>query len=130
VSRRTNVGNVGEFEQSLDGSVFAEGSVEYGEDDIDVDGGLTIAARSLKGHDGVGRRHGRHEDGFALGEHGSGRSGRWISGAQVLAAVGNELTLDQLFGMGVREPEALLGDADGNNFVLCAVDGLHDRCRR
>jgi hypothetical protein len=37
---RAHVGDVGQFEQALNGAVFAEGSVQHGEDDIDVNGAV------------------------------------------------------------------------------------------
>src|SRR6185503_869684 len=33
---RADVGQAGQFEQSLDGSILAEGAVQYGKDDIDA----------------------------------------------------------------------------------------------
>jgi hypothetical protein len=42
----------------------------------------------------------------------------------------NELTFDQLFGVQIGKPEALLGNADRNYFVFRPIHGLHDRCGR
>ena len=44
---RADVGNVGEFEQALDGAVLAEGAVQHGEDDVDVDGAVAGARASV-----------------------------------------------------------------------------------
>ena len=34
---------------------------------------------------------------------------------------------EEVLGFGGGEPLALFGDADGDDFVFCAVDGVEDR---
>ena len=93
-----DVGDVGEFEEALDGAVFAEGSVEDGEDYV--------------------HSH-RCRGGLGEGEVGGGRGGCG-------EAEGGRLTGEEGGGGGVAEPVAGLGDADGDDVVLALVDGLED----
>ena len=91
-----------------------------------------VAGVDLEGHEvEIARRAsgGTTMDGFALGQHGSRGGRRRIAGAQVFVVRSRrELALDQRSACEIGEPASLLGDADGNDLVLAAVDGLHDRC--
>ena len=64
-----------------------------------------------------------------MGKHGGAGRGFRIAGAQMLR-LGFGLTLQQVLGMKIGEPAALLGDADGNDIVLFGVDCFENGCRR
>ena len=101
-----DVGDVGEFEEALDGSVFAEGAVEDGEDDVE---GLGEGAVLLGDVGASGEL-----DGFGFRCFEQDWSGFCVAGEEAMGFAGGE-------------PLALLGDADGDYFVLCAIDGVQDR---
>ena len=64
-----------------------------------------------------------------MGKHGGAGGGLGIAGAQMLR-LGLGLATQQVLGMKIGEPAALLGDADGNDIVLFGVDCFEDGCRR
>ncbi len=103
-----DVGHVGELKESLDGAVFAEGSVEDGEDDIDGAGGAEGSGVAGEGADGSGGGRG-DSFGGRFGGCGDGSAG------------------EQGGGAGAGEPLAGLGDADGDDLEFFAVDCLEDR---
>ena len=102
-----DVGNVGEFEQALDGAVFAKCAVQDGKDDVDVDGAIGSAAQGVRQFEMApatsGARARGDDDGFAAGEDGRARSGFGIARAQVLGFVGR-LALQQTLRQ--RRPSA------------------------
>jgi len=100
-----DIGNVGEFEEALDGAVFAEGAVQDGEDDVK---GLGESAALLDEFSA-----GVELNGFAAGLFAQGWRGFCFTGEQVLGIAG-------------CDPSSLLGDADGDDLVLRLVDGLED----
>ena len=100
-----DVGDVGEFEEALDGSVFAEGAVEDGEDDVE---GLGEGA-VLPGDIGAGGEL----DGFGFGCFEQDWRGFCVAGEEAMGFAGGE-------------PLALFGDGDGDYFVLLFIDGFED----
>src|SRR5713226_8425454 len=83
-----DVGNVSQFEQPLNGAIFAESSVQHGENDVDVNGAVGGAAGGSIGlkrnHRSAGpMRFWRYDNGFAILQDGGGRSGVRVSGAKV-----------------------------------------------
>ena len=93
---RSDVGQIGKFEQALHGAVFAVGAVEDGEDDVNADGaGLIFIERNESADVRVG------------GEN------DWLAFAQ---DVGKKF----LRG-GAGEPAAILSDADGHDFVARGI---------
>ncbi len=107
-----DVGDVGEFEEALDGAVFAEGAVEDGEDDVE---GLGEGAVLLR------------EGGASLSQIGACVECDGFGGGAFLQCWrGFCVACQQALRISGGEPLALLGDADGDDFVLCAVDGFED----
>jgi hypothetical protein len=88
---RAYVGNVGEFEQPLDGPVFAERPMQDGEDHIDIDGAVGGAAERARvalkwGKGSVGRVYGlgRHDYRLTARQQGCSRGRLRIASAQML----------------------------------------------
>ena len=127
-----DVWNVGEFEQALDRAIFAEGSVEHGEDHVYIDGAVGGAAQ----HGGIGlerdqsavtmNRLGRNHDGFSASEDGGGFSILRIAGAQV-TRLEHKLAGQKILGVLGGQPASVFGDADGDDFVLVFIDCVENR---
>jgi tRNA-dihydrouridine synthase len=124
---RTHIRDVSQFEQTLNGSVFAEGAVQHGKDHIDVDGAVAGAARErgvgLKRDEPALPLHGlrRHHHGFSPGQHRRGRGGFRIARAQV-ARLEHQLALQQVLGVIRSQPATVFRDADGHDLVPVFVD--------
>ena len=119
-----DVGDSGEFEETLDGAVFAEGSVKNREDDVEAERrsrrrGVKVEGPGvgLEGDEGAGpalRGDGRHDDRFAAREDGGGCGGLGIAGAQGAGRSGG-LSGEQTRSIRRGDPAAFLGDADGDD---------------
>ena len=124
---RTNVGNISQFEQALDGAVFAESAVKHGENDVDIDGAVGSSAHRgcicLKRDESAFAVHRlrRDHDRFTAGKDGSGLRDFRIAGAQV-ARLKHELAGEQIFGVLGSEPASIFCDADGHDFVFLFID--------
>ena len=107
-----DVGDVGEFEEALDGAVFTEGAVKNGEDDVEGLGeGAVLLGEGCASLNKIGA--GFECDGFTGDAFLHCWRGFCVACEEVLGAAGGE-------------PLALLGDADGDDFVLGLVDGFED----
>jgi hypothetical protein len=130
-----DVGHVGEFEQALDGAILAEGAVEDGENNVDVDGAVGCAAGErcvgLKWRDGTVflRFRGNH-DGYASGQNGGAGCGFGIARAEMrgVGILARCFSLQQPLRVCGGQPAAFLGDANGDDFEFIFVDGLENRC--
>ena len=60
-----------------------------------------------------------------MSQHGSAGGGLGIAGAKMLR-LGFGFAFQQVLGMEVGEPAALLGDADGNDLVFLFIDGFEN----
>ena len=106
-----DVGDVCEFEEALDGAVFAEGAVKDGKNG--VEGGGVKVWRGL----GFGLLVWDERSGDGID-----RGGMCFAGGEFRGRV----AVEQGLGVRAAEPLAGLGDADGNDFVFFAIDGLED----
>src|SRR5277367_1206121 len=69
-----------------------------------------------------------HDDRLALGQNGRSRSRIGIARAQMLVIL--KFSTQQPLRIVRRDPAAVLGNADGHNFVFILVNGVKDgRCR-
>src|SRR5581483_7457824 len=103
---RADVRDVGQFQQTLDGAIFAEGTVKHGEDDVDIDGAIDCPpsqgwAPYLKRNNASAfamRGFGWNHDSLALGQDGGPRGDLGIASAQV-ASLLDRFAIEQAFCM-------------------------------
>ena len=120
-----DVGDVGQLKEALDRAVLAEGAVQDGEDDVDVE---------------------RRRDGAAAADSSSGCSDSAGTGGTMMASPrrmtaavgvasgsparrgfsGAGLPVEQRVCVLRGDPAAFASDADGRDVVFAAVDGLED----
>src|SRR6185312_17057003 len=105
-----DIRNAGEFQQSLNGAIFAKGSVKNREDYIHIDclmvRPLLRSGIALEGNQRVSlsSRLGRYEDRVSAREQRcTGRCFR-IASAKMTWILGVLLAFEQLFRFGTREP--------------------------
>src|ERR1039458_7253438 len=129
---RAHISDVGQFEKTLNRSVFAERAVQHRENNIDVDGAIAGAPCErrirLKGDKSALPVHRlrRYHHRLSPSQHRRGLSGFRVASTQV-ARLKDQLALQQVLGVLRREPAPVLGDADGHDFVFVFVDGLEHR---
>ena len=130
---RADVGDVGQLEEALDGSVLAEGAVQHGEDDVERGGERVAGLRKIgpgAAFEAVGGAP--HRGGAGIW---SGSPQRRTAAAVANSASASLAALEQRrrgaassrrWASVAAEPAALLVDGDGDDLVLLAVDGLED----
>ncbi len=134
---RADVGDVGQFEQTLNRAVFAERPVQHGEDDIHVDGSIGGAPQiriGLKGRESsfAPGRFRRNDHRLAASQHSRSRGSLGIArpklcglcGADTLVRLLFIITLQQTFGVLTTSyfvlSIALRTDAADSNETSCS----------
>ena len=145
-----NVGDVGQFEQTLNRPIFAEGSVQHGEDNIYVNGAIGCSTErgtiGLKGRQSsiVPRRFRKHYHRLARGQQRRSRSRLRIARAKLRRLCGTDtpfgsaqdrlirmpFALQQSLGVFRREPAAVFRNADRDHFVFRFIHCVQNRRRR
>src|SRR5205807_950815 len=121
---------------ALDGAILAKSSMQYGEDDVHIDGAICRAA-GQPGGPRVGlewseRRtlslwFGGDDHGFAFGEKRRARSGLRVSSAELPGILAGCFPQQQELRIRRRQPAAFLGDTNRHNFIFVFIDSVENR---